>query len=172
MSAELEVIIVLLQLDHFAVAQVETAVGQAVLFRKKRLLLGRIKARVGCLVEMASVVELRERGLHKLLVARLGRADKVVVGQFQLFRKGLPVGGEFVAIGLRGFSIGEGSLLDLLAVFVEAGQKKNLLSQAAMRPGNHVRHDFFVGMAEVRLAVDVINRGGDVKPFVHSRAGL
>jgi len=30
-----------------------------------------------------------------------------------------------------------------------------------------VGNDLLVGMAEMRLAVDVINRGGDVKPFAH-----
>ena len=61
----------------------------------------------------------------------------------------------------------DGRLLDLLAVFIEAGQEKNLLTQAAPRPRDDVGDDFLVGMAEVRLAVDVINGGGDVKLFVH-----
>jgi hypothetical protein len=54
-------------------------------------------------------------------------------------------------------------------VLIEAGQKKNFLSQAAVRSRDHVRDDLFVGVAEMRLAVDVINRGGDVKPFAHYR---
>ncbi len=47
------------------------------------------------------------------------------------------------------------------------GQEKRLLPQAAPRPGNHVGDDLFVGMAEVRLAVDVVNGGCDVKSLAH-----
>jgi hypothetical protein len=40
-------------------------------------------------------------------------------------------------------------------------------AESNSKPGplDGVGDDFFVGMAEVRLAVDVINRRGDVKPF-------
>ena len=51
--------------------------------------------------------------------------------------------------------------------FVEAGQEKNFLAQTAPRPRDNVGDDLLVGMAEMRLAVHVINRGGDVKPFAH-----
>jgi len=42
-------------------------------------------------------------------------------------------------------------------------------SNAKDRPRDDVGDDFLAGMAEVRLAVDVINGGGDVKPFVHGQ---
>jgi hypothetical protein len=64
-------------------------------------------------------------------------------------------------------ALGDGGLPDFLAVFIEAGEKKNFLTEAASRPRDDVGDDFFVGMAEVWLAIDVINRGGDVKPFAH-----
>ncbi len=54
-------------------------------------------------------------------------------------------------------------------MFVEAGQKKHIMTQEPAGPGNHIRDDLFLGVAEMRLAVDVINRCGDVEPFVHSR---
>ena len=98
-----------------------------------------------------------------------GGADEIVVGQFQFFGERLPVRGELVAICLRVFLLGLRRLLDFLAVLVEAGQEKNFLSQAAPRPRDDVGNDLLIGMAEVRLAVDVINRGGDVKPFAHYR---
>ena len=102
-------------------------------------------------------------------MARLGGADEIVVGQFQLLGERLPVGRQFVAVGLRRFAFRQRRLLDLLAVLVEAGQEEDLLPQAAPRPRDDVGDDLLVGMAEMRLAVDVINRGGDVKPFVHCR---
>ena len=112
-------------------------------------------------------MEFGEDCLDELLVARLGGADEIVVGQFQFFRERLPIGRQLVAIGLRRFAFRLRGLLDLLAVLIQAGQEENLLPQAAPRPRDHVGDDFFVGVAEMRLAVDVINRGGDVKPFVH-----
>src|SRR5271154_2461825 len=54
-------------------------------------------------------------------------------------------------------------------MLIKAGQKKNFLSEAAPRSRDDVGHDFLVGVAEMRLAVDVINRSGDVKPFAHCR---
>ena len=70
-----------------------------------------------------------------LLVARLGRADEIVIGQLQFFGERLPVGGEFVAISLRVFLLRLRGLLDFLAVFIEAGQEKNFLPKAALRRG-------------------------------------
>jgi len=52
-------------------------------------------------------------------------------------------------------------------VFIKARQKKNFLTEAAARPRDDIGDDFLVGMAKVRLAVDVINGGGDVKLFAH-----
>jgi hypothetical protein len=52
-------------------------------------------------------------------------------------------------------------------MLIQSGQEKNLLPQAAPRPGNDVGDDLLVSVAKVRLAVYVINRGGDKKPFVH-----
>jgi hypothetical protein len=59
--------------------------------------------------------------------------------------------------------------LHFLAVLVEAGQEESFLSQTAARTRDDVGHDFLVGVAEMRLAVDVINCCGDVKPFAHCR---
>jgi len=80
---------------------------------------------------MPGGVELRQRRLDEFLVARLRGADKIVVGQLQFFGERLPVRREFVAIRLRGFAAGDGGLLDLLAVLVESGQKKDFLAEAA-----------------------------------------
>ena len=77
--------------------------------------------------------------------------------------KCLPVRRQRVAIILRIFSFRLRRLLHFLAVLVEAGQKKNLLPEAAPGAGDDVGDDLLVGVAEVRLAVDVINRRGDVK---------
>ena len=100
-------------------------------------------------------------------MARFGRTDEIVVGQFQFFCKRFPIRCQLVAISLRSFAFSECGLLDFLSVFVEAGEKKNLLAEAAARTRADIRNDFFVGVAEMRLAVHVINRGRDKKAFAH-----
>ena len=82
---------------------------------------------MGFLVKVAGGIELRKNRLHEFLVARLRGADKIVVRQVEFFRERLPVRREFIAISLRIFSFGMRGLLDFLAVFVQAGQKKNFL---------------------------------------------
>ena len=103
MRAELEPIVALLELHHFAVGGIECAVGPAVLVGQKRFFLRGIKAFVGFLIKLAGGVEFGEDGLHEFLVARLGGADEIVVGEFELLGKRLPVSGESIAIGLGVF---------------------------------------------------------------------
>jgi hypothetical protein len=116
---------------------------------------------------MSGGVQLCERGLDKFFVSRLCGADKIVIRQFEFFSKRLPVVREGIAIFLRIFFLRLRRLLDFLAVFVEAGQEKNFLSETAPRARDDIGDDLFVGVAKMRLPVDVINRRGDVKPFAH-----
>src|SRR5258708_25975746 len=116
---------------------------------------------------MALGMEFRENGLHDLFVPRLGGADKVVIGQLKLICKGRTDSGQIIAISLRGATLGNGGLLHLLTMLVEAGEKECFLAHAAARACDDVGNDLFVGMAQVWLTVDVINGGGDVKTFIH-----
>ena len=108
-----------------------------------------------------------EYRLHHFLMPRFGGADEIVVGQLQFGGKRLPDGRQIIAIRLRAFPFGHRRLLDFLAMFVQAGQEERLLAQAAMRPCNHISNNLLVGVAEVRLPVDVVNGGRDVKAFAH-----
>ena len=170
MRLQLEKIIVFEQLGYFAVERIEGAVRLAVLVSQKCLLASREPPFVLLLVEMALVLELAQNGLQHRFVARLGSADEVVIGEIQLLRKGLPGDGQFIAIFLRLAAAVQRRLLDFLPVFVEAGQKKHRLTEASAGAGYHVGENFFVGMAEVRLAIGVVDRGGQVKTFAHLRA--
>ena len=106
MLVQLEEIILLLQFDDFAVAGIERSIRTAVLLGQEGFFLGRIKARVGFFVNLAGLMHLREAGLDDFLVARIGGADEIVVGQFQFFCERLPVRRQFVAVGLRRFAFG------------------------------------------------------------------
>ena len=158
---QFEEVILFLQLDDFAVTGIEGSIRTAILLGQECFLLRRVKTLVGFFIDLTGFVNLREAGLNDFLVARFGGADEIVVGQFQLFRKGLPILCEFIAIRLRCLALGNRGLLDFLAMFIEAGEEEDLLSQTASRPRDDVSRDFLVSMAEMRLAIDIINRGGD-----------
>jgi len=59
--------------------------------------------------------------------------------------------------------------LDLLPVLVQAGEEKDRFAQAASGAGDHIGDDLFVGMAQMGLAIDVINGGSHIKTFAHLR---
>ena len=166
--AQLEVIVLFLETDHLAPGRIEGAVRAAVLFGQKGLFPGRVEALIDFLVEMAFGVQAGEDGLHDLLMAGLGSADEVVVGEVQFGGEGLPDGGQFVAVNARGLAFGQRRLLDLLPVLIQAGQEIGLDPQAAPPPGDDVGDHFFVSVAQVRPAVDVINGRCNVEPLVHS----
>ena len=91
-----------------------------------------------------------------------------LVGEVEFCGKVFPALGHFIAIGLGRLALGGGDLPDFLAVFIQAGEKENLLAEAATGPGDGVGDDVFVRVAQVRLAVDVIDGGRDVEAFGHS----
>src|SRR5712675_2127615 len=96
-----------------------------------------------------------------------GGADKVVISELELAGKCFPGRREIVAVLLWLLSFGDRGLLHFLAVFVQAGEKKDLLAEAASGAGAHIRDDFLIGMAEGWMSIDVIDGGGDVETFAH-----
>src|SRR6266498_820345 len=121
---------------------------------------------------MAAGVESGQDPLHRRRVARFGRSDEVVVSQAEFRGEALPILRQFIAIRLRVLIQLLGSLLHLLAVLIQAGQKKNFLVQAAMSAGHDVGQNLLVSMAQMRLAIDVVNGGGDKKRFTHAPTGF
>ncbi len=63
-------------------------------------------------------------------------------------------------------------LLHLLAVFVGAGQKENIHSIQALKACHGIRRNQLVGMADMRLAVRIGDRGGDVEGCLVCHDGL
>ena len=167
---ELEPIVVLHQFDDFTVAGVERAVWLPVFIRQEGFFLGRVKPFVLRFVKLSGGMQPAQDGLHDPFVSRLGRADKIVVGQVQLSGKLLPGRSHFVAVGLGALAGAEGGLLDFLPVLIHASQKKNVVAQAAVGAGDDIGNDLFVGVAEMRFTVEVVNRCRDVKPFSHALA--
>ena len=54
---------------------------------------------------------------------------------------------------------------DLLSVLVRAGQEKGLIAALPVVPGERVGDDLFVGVSEMRAAIDVINGRRDVEAW-------
>ena len=164
---EFEIIVLLLQFDDLAIGRIECAIGPPILFRQKRFFPGGIESMINIPIKMPFGMEPGEKPLHDFLMPRFGGANKIIIGQFQFCREGFPTRRQVVAIGLRGFPFGEGCLLDFLTVLIQAGQEESLLSQAPARSRNHVCDKLFVSVAQVRLAVDIVNGGSDVKALAH-----
>jgi hypothetical protein len=56
------------------------------------------------------------------------------------------------------------------AVLVGAGLKAHLLPAGAAEPGDDVSGNRFIGMADMRLAIGIVNCGGDIEGIGHGGA--
>src|SRR5262249_31321215 len=99
------------------------------------------------------------------LVARLGRADEVVVRDPDAPPRLLELFGDAVAVGLWIDALLARDPFDLLAVLVEAGQEEDVLLAVARAviARQRVVDDGRIERPEVRDRVDVIDRRGDVE---------
>ena len=164
---QLEIIILFGRLGDFAVDLRPGAVRRPILVREELFLPGRIPVGLLTFVDETLVEQLLEELLDDLLVARLGRADVVVVRDVEVAQHALEDRGDLIDEDLRFDSALERCLLDLLAMFVEPGEEVHLAAAHPHVAGDHVGEDFFVGMAEVRRAVGVVDGRGDVERTGH-----
>ena len=95
--------------------------------------------------------------------SRVGRADEEVVRSVERLDHPLEV--DDVAVGqlARRDALALGDLRDRLAVLVGPGEEEHVLAALAHVAREHVGRDRRVRVAEVRLRVDVVDRGGDVE---------
>ena len=57
---------------------------------------------------------------------------------------------------------------DLLPVFISPGEEIGVLIEQLPVTPEHIGRDCCVGVTDVRVAVDVVNRGGDVEGLAHA----
>ena len=126
-----------------------------------------VLAGVAALVDVAFVAEHAPQRLHALLVFVGRGANEVVVGQAHPVPESAEFGGDFVGELLRSFSRSLRRALDLLSVFVGAGEEVSVKAHQALAPCNGVAGNRGVGVPDVRTRIHVINRGRDVKLFAH-----
>ncbi|MNU62121.1 hypothetical protein D3C71_513380 [compost metagenome] len=123
----------------------------------------RIPAGIAVLVDVAIVGHPVPHDLARLMMAQLGGADEIVVRGVEYPAHGA----EFIGIALRQLFRRNAflacGLLHLLAMFVSTGQEEDVFSIKALEARHGIGRDKFVGMADMRLAVRIGNRGGDVE---------
>ena len=95
-------------------------------------------------------------------------ADEVVVGQPHPVPQRAELGGNFVGQLLRSFSRGLRRALNLLSVFVGAGEEVSIEAQHALPARNGVTRNRGIGVPDVRARIHVVDGRRDVKLLVHS----
>jgi hypothetical protein len=94
-------------------------------------------------------------------VPLLRGADEVVVGDVAGAAQIAELDGDLVDVLLRRDAAGACRLLHLLAVLVEPGEEMDFVPHQPAEPRDDVGQHLLIGVAEVRRAVGVIDRGGD-----------
>ena len=164
-----EVVLLLDPLDRRPVnlADLLAVLGVDVVLGLRRLAADAVHAVVLGLVDVAGRCQPLPHLGDRRLVARLGRADEVVVRDPDARPRRLELLGDAVAVRLRLHSLLARDALDLLAVLVEAGQEEDVSSLpvnaravvARQRVVDHGR----IERPEVRDRVDVVDGRRDVE---------
>ena len=112
---------------------------------------------VAALIQVAGLLHALPQVLHGMMLARLGGADEVVVGDLELAPKLLEVRSLAVGPLLRRHVVLGCGLGDLLAVLVHAGQELDVIAGGATITGLNVGDDGGISRAQVRIGVDVVD---------------
>lgn len=90
------------------------------------------------------------------------RADKVIIRDIQFFPQLLEERYDFIDVfdGLNTFFFS--SPLNLLAVFVRAGQEKDVIAAQAVEPSQRVGNRRAVRVPNVKFGAWIVNRCGDI----------
>ena len=120
-----------------------------------------VEAAVGALLDVAGGPQLLDEALHEGLVLGVGRADEEVVAGVHPQGHLAELRGEGVDVLTRREPARLGRLGDLVAVLVGAGQKEDVVAEPAVVTREDVGGDRRVGVTQVRLGVDVVDRRGD-----------
>ena len=163
MVAEFEIPVLFLDLDDLAPLGTEISGFVAVALLEELFLADRVESGVCFLVKLALILEPGENAADAGLVALVDGLGPAVVFHVEF----LPELGEFPGRAfdeiLGGNPFFFGSLLDFLAVLVDAGQKKHLVATQPAVAGDHVGKDLFISMADVRGAVGVVDGGSEIE---------
>src|SRR5215210_878418 len=129
-----------------------------------------VPALVHPLVDVPVVIDALDDLLHPIHVPLVCGADEEVVGGVDLGRHLLEAGREAVAQLSRCDALGLRLLRDGLPVLVGSGQEEDLIAALAVVSGQDVGGDRRVGVPQMGLAVDVVDRRGDIE--AHGRLSI
>ncbi len=123
----------------------------------------RIPAGIGVQIDVAIVLHPAPDFGDGVMMARLGRADEIVIGDVQR----LVHGAEALRVALaqlgRADALPCGGLLHLQPVLVDAGQEKHIIAVQPLETRDGVRRDRLIGVADMRIAIRIGNGGGNIE---------
>jgi hypothetical protein len=97
------------------------------------------------------------------MMALFRRADEIIIRRIERLRHAPELCSVAVSQFARRDSFLLGRLQHLDAVLVRTGQEEDVFAVESLEAGKGIRCEQFVGMADMRLAVRIGNRSGDVE---------
>ena len=86
------------------------------------------------------------------------RADEVIIGDVEFFPELLEEGDDFVDVFNRFDAFCFGCTLDFLAVFIRAGQEKDVVAAQTVEPCQRVGNGRAVRVPDVKFGTWIVNR--------------
>ena len=105
-------------------------------------------------------------------MSRLRRADEIVVADFEPFPQVVVSVDNAIGELDRLDAFLRRRALDLLPMLVGTSEEPNVVSHSATVARDHIGHDVFVHLPDVRVVVDVVDRCGDVELLRHEGSGI
>ena len=118
-------------------------------------------------VNVPLLIETAEDFLNGFDMGFVGCADEVVIACVHQIPDPADFARNAVHIRLRGDPLLFGVIFNLLPVLVRSRAEKDVLAERTLIARNGVRHNHLVGIAEVRLARSIRNRGCQIVAFFH-----
>ena len=158
---EFEIPVFFFDFDDLAPLSAELTFFIAVAVGEELFLTDGVVAGVGFFVELAFGFELAEDGLHAVLMAVVGGFGPAVEFESEFVPE--PEEAFGVSFGESGDvdAFGLGRFHHLLSVLIDAGEVVSLLALETSVAGENIGEDFFVSVANVGLAVGVVDGGSD-----------
>ena len=114
-----------------------------------------VPALIAALINIALLVKFTENFRHYFFVILVRSADKFVIAHAHAVPDAADFGGNLVHVPLRRNARGGGFFLYLLPVLVRARLQKHFITLFAFEPGDRVRQNRLVSVADMRLARSV-----------------
>ena len=100
-------------------------------------------------------------------MARFGGADEIIIGKAERRGQVAEMLADLIREGLRFHPRIARGLFHLLAMLIRAGQEKHLVARQPPPARQHISRDRGIGMPDMWLVIDVVDRRGDVALLGH-----